>query len=122
MVQEGSYRIRISGGRKEGGRKNKKAKDAFQPLLKKGLWRNELTARHRCPALSWPLRLGSVNSDAAGLGSPMPVRALGHESHLPRLGIPVVFEDTQLLLPRENKRVYSPHSSPSLLPAFLVVP
>ena len=37
MVQEGSYRIRTSGGRKEGGRENKKAKNACQLLLKKGL-------------------------------------------------------------------------------------
>lgn len=77
------------------------------------LWRNELTTWHQSgtPApLSHGL-LGSVNNDIAGLGSTVPVRPLGHESLLSCLSISVVFEDSELLLPRENIHVYSPHCS-----------
>ena len=113
--------------RQKGGRKEKqKGKECIPAAFKEGSlekWTDSMASgRHPCPTLSWPLRLGSVSSDTAGLGGPVPVCALGHESLLSCPGIPVVFEDAQLPLPRENRRVYSPHSSPSPLPAFLVVP
>ena len=80
------------------------------------------------PTPSPPLTLCSVNNNIADLAwlcnsySTAPVCRLGHGLLLLCLSVSVIPEDSQQLLPGENKHVCSPQGSSSLLPASLVVP
>ena len=83
---------------------------------------NMASVRLPCPTPSRPLTLCSVNNIAnlawlCSSWSTVPAHPLDHGPLLFCLSISVRFEDSWLLLPRENKHVCSPHSSSSLLPA-----
>ena len=79
------------------------------------------------PTPSPTLPLCSVNNiaDLAWLCngySTAPVCPLGHGLLLFCLSVSILLEDSQQLLPGENKHICSPHGSSSLLPASPVMP
>ena len=52
----------------------------------------------------------------------IPLHPLGHEPHFFCLSVSILLKDSQLLLPRENEHVCSPHGSLNVFPASLVMP